>query len=96
MAPAPEPVAPPAAEPVAPPVPQEATPPVEEPVLPVAPPVPQAKPPAGSPVTARGAQTAPLNPDGTCPEGFVRVNAPFCAEESPNTPGRIFGYGEGD
>ncbi len=41
-------------------------------------------------------ETAPLNPDGTCPEGFVTVNAPFCAQESPNTPGRIFGYGEGD
>jgi hypothetical protein len=26
----------------------------------------------------------------------VTVNAPFCAQESPNTPGRIFGYGEGD
>ena len=38
----------------------------------------------------------PLNPDGTCPEGYVTVNAPFCAQESPNTPGRIFGYGEGD
>ena len=40
--------------------------------------------------------TVPLNPDGTCPEGYVTVNAPFCAQESPNTPGRIFGYGEGD
>ena len=26
----------------------------------------------------------------------MTVNAPFCAQESPNTPGRIFGYGEGD
>lgn len=51
---------------------------------------------ADSPITSRGAETAPLNADGTCPEGFVTVNAPFCAEESPNTPGRIFGYGEGD
>lgn len=50
----------------------------------------------GSAITARGADTVPLNPDGTCPEGYVTVNAPFCAEESPNTPGRIFGYGEGD
>lgn len=41
-------------------------------------------------------ETAPNNPDGTCPEGFVQVNAPFCAQESPNTPGRVFGYGEGD
>jgi len=49
-----------------------------------------------SPITARGADTVPLNPDGTCPEGYVTVNAPFCAQESPNTPGRIFGYGEGD
>ena len=40
--------------------------------------------------------TVPLNSDGTCPEGYVTVNAPFCAQESPNTPGRIFGYGEGD
>jgi LPXTG-motif cell wall-anchored protein len=50
----------------------------------------------GGAITARGADTAPLNPDGTCPEGYVTVNAPFCAQESPNTPGRIFGYGEGD
>lgn len=49
-----------------------------------------------STITSRGADTVPLNPDGTCPEGFVTVNAPFCAEESPNTPGRIFGFGEGD
>ena len=41
-------------------------------------------------------QTTPNNPDGSCPEGFVQVNAPFCAQESPNTPGRIFGFGEGD
>lgn len=40
--------------------------------------------------------TVPLNEDGTCPEGFVTVNAPFCAQESPNTPGRVFGFGEGD
>ena len=26
----------------------------------------------------------------------MNVNAPFCAQESHNTPGRIFGYGEGD
>ncbi|HSK82960.1 MAG TPA: hypothetical protein VK902_06065, partial [Rubrobacter sp.] len=50
----------------------------------------------GGAITARGADTVPLNPDGTCPPGYVTVNAPFCAEESPNTPGRIFGYGEGD
>jgi hypothetical protein len=47
-------------------------------------------------IIAREARTVPLNPDGTCPEGFVTVNAPFCVEESPNTPGRVFGYGEGD
>ncbi len=57
---------------------------------------PSASAGAGGAITARGAETVPLNPDGTCPEGFVTVNAPFCAEESPNTPGRIFGYGEGD
>ncbi len=45
---------------------------------------------------AQTVETVPLNPDGACPEGFVTVNAPFCAQESPNTPGRIFGYGEGD
>ncbi len=45
---------------------------------------------------AQTVQTAPNNPDGTCPEGFVQVNAPFCAQESPNTPGRVFGFGEGD
>jgi len=45
---------------------------------------------------AREARIIPLTPDGTCPEGFATVNAPFCVEESPNTPGRIFGYGEGD
>jgi hypothetical protein len=47
-------------------------------------------------IIAREARTVPLNPDGKCPEGFVTVNAPFCVEESPNTPGRVFGYGEGD
>ena len=47
-------------------------------------------------VVAREARTIPLPPDGKCPEGFVTVNAPFCVEESPNTPGRVFGYGEGD
>jgi hypothetical protein len=51
---------------------------------------------ASADIKAGAADTVPLNPDGTCPEGFVSVNAPFCAEESPNTPGRIFGYGEGD
>ncbi len=45
---------------------------------------------------AQTVQTAPNNPDGSCPEGFVQVNAPFCAQESPNTPGRVFGFGEGD
>ncbi len=45
---------------------------------------------------AQTVQTAPQNPDGSCPEGFVQVNAPFCAQESPNTPGRVFGFGEGD
>lgn len=53
----------------------------------------------GGSITARGADTAPVNANGTCPSGFVRTNAPgnlACAEESPNTPGRIFGYGEGD
>lgn len=49
-----------------------------------------------STITSRGADTVPLNADGTCPEGYVTVNAPFCAQESPNTPGRIFGFGEGD
>ena len=48
-----------------------------------------------SPITARGAQTAPLNADGTCPEGFVNVNAQFYAQESANTAGRICGYDEG-
>ena len=47
-------------------------------------------------IRANAAETIPLPADGTCPEGFVTVNAPLCAEESPNTPGRIFGYGEGD
>lgn len=46
--------------------------------------------------SAQTVQTAPNNPDGSCPEGFVQVNAPFCAQESPNTPGRIFGFGESD
>ena len=47
-------------------------------------------------VTDEGAAIVPLNADGTCPEGFVTVNAPVCVEESPNTPGRILGFGEGD
>ena len=64
----------------------------------MAPPVPQATPQVNPPIgsNARAPETAPLIGVGTCPEGFVTVNAPFCVEESPNTPGRIFGYGEGD
>lgn len=57
-----------------------------------------AQQPGGS-ITERGAETTAVNADGTCPVGFVRTNAAgnlACAEESPNTPGRIFGFGEGD
>lgn len=50
----------------------------------------------GGAITARGADTMPPNPDGTRLEGYVTVNAPFYAEESPDTPDRVFGHREGN